>query len=225
MITILILFGIPTVFLIGAVKVFNRHSKFVKEIDFANKYRNKFNQFANKYFQSYGRFNSISGEFDGELYVWLTMNVNKIQGNLGTFGLVNYVAPFQTYKVSNYQIVLNAIPKFRDGSVKDFDTHWVDDCLLRYIGHLEENSKEIKKNLRNPIVWFSEGIKEILSIPIIILGWFGIISNRTIDSVKDSLIYRVISGLVALVAFISGVVTIVLGYEQTVEFLMRLIGK
>ena len=224
MITTLIIFGILTVFIIGFVQVYNRHSRVVKKISFAGEYRNKFVEFANKYFQTYDRYNR-SGDFDGELYVWLTMNVSKIQGNLGTFGVMDYIAPFQTYRVSNYQIVINTIPKFRDGSVKDFDTNSVDDCLLRYIGYLEEYSKDTQKNLRNPIVWFREGFREILSIPIFILNWFGIISNRTVNSIKDSLIYKVISGLIALVTLVSGLVTIVVGYDQTVKFIFGLIGK
>jgi hypothetical protein len=117
MITTLIILGILTVFIIGFVQVYNRHSRVVKKIDFAGEYRNKFVDFANKYFQTYDRY-SRSGDFDGELYVWLTMNVSKIQSNLGTFGVMDYIAPFQTYRVSNYQIVINTIPKFRDGSGK-----------------------------------------------------------------------------------------------------------
>lgn len=224
MITLLIILGILTVFIIGFVQVYNRHSRVVKKIDFAGEYRNKFIEFSNKYFETYDRW-SRAGDFDGQLYVWLTMNVSKIQGNLGTFGIMDYIAPFQTYRVSNYQIVINTIPKFRDGTVKDFDVNSVDDCLLRYIGYLEEYSQDTQKNLRNPIVWFREGFREILSVPIFILSWFGIISNRTVNSIKDSLIYKVISGLIALVTLVSGVVTIIVGYDQTIEFINRLIGR
>jgi len=153
MITALILLGILTVLIIGFVQVYNRHLKVVKNISFAGEYRNKFIEFSNKYFETYGRW-SRAGDFDGQLYVWLTMNVSKIQGNLGTFGIMDYIAPFQTYRVSNYQIVINTIPKFRDGTVKDFDVNSVDDCLLRYIGYLEEYSQDTQKNLKNLLVWF-----------------------------------------------------------------------
>lgn len=224
MITLLIILGILTVFIIGFVQVYNRHSRVVKKIDFAVEYRNKFIEFSNKYFETYDRW-SKAGDFDGQLYVWLTMNVSKIQGNLGTFGIMDFIAPFQTYRVSNYQIVINTIPKFRDGTVKDFDVNSVDDCLLRYIGYLEEYSQDTQKNLRNPIVWFREGFREVLSIPIFILSWFGIISNRTVNAIKDSLIYKVISGLIALVTLVSGLVTIVVGYDQTLDFVKRLLGK
>ncbi|MDN3204320.1 hypothetical protein [Algoriphagus sediminis] len=224
MITAIIISGILVIFIIGFVQVYNRHNRFVKKIDFAGEYRNKFVEFANKYFKNYDRW-SRSGNFDGEQYVWLTMNVSRIQNYLGTFGIMDYIAPFQTYKVSNYQIVINTLPKFRDGSIQDFDVTSVDDCMLRYIGHLEEYQKDTQRNLRNPIIWFREGFREILSIPIFILSWFGIISNRTLNSIKDSLIYKVISGLIALVTLVSGIVTIIVGYEQTLKFINKIVGN
>jgi hypothetical protein len=46
MITTLIILGILTVFIIGFVQVYNRHSRVVKKIDFVGEYRNKFVDFA-----------------------------------------------------------------------------------------------------------------------------------------------------------------------------------
>jgi hypothetical protein len=134
----------------------------MKKIDFAAEYRNKYFEFANKYFQTYDRY-SNSIDFDSDLYIWLTMNVNKIQSNLGNFGRMDIIAPYQAYSVSNYQIVINTLPKFRDGSILDFDTSSVDDCLLRYIGYLEDNKQYTEKDLKNPIVWFREGFQYLLS--------------------------------------------------------------
>lgn len=224
MISFIIILSILTVFIIGFVQVYNRHNRVVKKIDFAGEYRNKFVKFSNKYFENYDRW-SRSGNFDGEQYVWLTMNVCRIQNYVGTFGIMDYIAPFQTYKVSNYQIIINTIPKFRDGSIKDFDVNSVDDSLLRYIGYLDEYQKDTQRNLKNPIIWFREGFREILSIPIFILSWFGIISNRTLNSIKDSLIYKVISGLIALVTLISSIVTIIVGYDQTLKFINTILGN
>jgi hypothetical protein len=42
MTTTLIILGILTVFIIGFVQVYNRHSRVVKKISFAGEYRNKF---------------------------------------------------------------------------------------------------------------------------------------------------------------------------------------
>jgi hypothetical protein len=222
MIITLVILSFLTIFIIGLIQVLNRYSKVVKKIDSASEYRNQFLDFSNKYFEGHDKW-SRSGNFDSEQYVWLTMNVSKMQSELGAFGVMSYISPYQTYKVSNYQIIINTIPKFRDGSITDFDTSAIDDCLLRYIGYLDEYSKSAQKNLKNPFIWFREGFKEILSIPITILNWFGIISNQTVISIKDSLIYTAISGIIALVSLVSGLITITVEYEKVLEFITSLI--
>ena len=224
MITAIIISGIILVLLIGFSKVFKRHSRVTEQIDFAGEYRNKFIELTNKYFQNYDRFNH-SENLDNELYVWLTMNVSKIQSNVGSFGVMSYKPAYQNYMINNYQIIINTLPKFREGQVEHFDVGSVDDCLLRYLGHLEECRRDSGKNLKNPIIWFREGFKEVISIPIFILSWFGIFSRRTVDTITDSLIFKIIAGLIALVTLASGLVTIFVGYDQTVEFLTRLLGK
>jgi hypothetical protein len=214
--------GFVCILVVGFLQVFNNQKRLVKKLNFSDEYRNKFAEFSNKYFKDYDRW-SQSGEFDGELYVWLTMNVNKMQEYLGTFGVVEYLAPFQTYKVSNYQVVINTLPLFRDGKVKSFDVNSVDDCLLRYIGFLDNIQNENFKNIKNPVIWFREGIREILSIPIFLLSWFGIISNRAVDSIKNSLLFKLVAGLISLVTFISGLVTIIVGKDLTLEFIQNLL--
>jgi len=224
MVTAIILIGCFLVFLIGFIEVYKRHSRVIKKIEFASEYRNKFVEFGNKYFKNYERWNR-SGNLDSELYVWLTMNVSKIQNYVGSFGVMSYKPAFQNYMINNYQIIINTIPKFREGQVENFDVGAVDDCLLRYIGHLEEYSKETLRNLKNPVIWFREGFKEIISIPIFILNWFGIFSSRTVNSIMDSIIYKILTGIIALVTFVSGLVTIILGYDQTIAFINRFLGK
>jgi hypothetical protein len=224
MITVFIIVGILILFVLGLIEVYKRHSRVVSKIDFAAEYRNKFIELANKYFQDCDRYNR-SGTLNNELYVWLTLNVSKIQSNVGTFGVMSYKPAFQNYIINNYQIIINTLPKFRDGQIQNFDVGSVDDCLIRYIGYLEEYKKETGKNVKNPIVWFREGFKEIISIPLFILSSFGIFSRRTVDSIMDSVIFKILAGLIALVTLVSGLVTIVVGYDQTVKFVIDLMGK
>lgn len=103
MITIFIILGILCIAVIGFVLVYNRHSRVIKRIEFAGEYRNKFIEFANKYFKNYDRW-SRSGDFDGELYVWLTMNVSKIQNYVGSFGEMTYKPAFQNYMINNCKL-------------------------------------------------------------------------------------------------------------------------
>jgi len=216
MITTLIILGILIVFIIGLFQVYKRHSTVVKKIDFASEYRNKFIEFTKIH-----RSENFEDDKYGELYIWLTMNVNKIQNMVGTFGKMAYHPSFQNYIIQDYQIIINTIPKFRQRQIEEFDVLSVDDCLLRYIGYLQDYTKETQKNLKNPFIWFREGFREILSIPIFILNWFGIISNQAVNSIKDSLIYKIISGLIALVTLLSGIATLILGFDELKEFINR----
>lgn len=224
MTTIFIIAGILIVFVVGFINVYKRHSRIVEKIDFAGEFRNKFVELANIYFQDAAKY-SRSGTLDNDLYVWLTLNVSKMQSIVGSFGVMSYKPAFQNYMVNNYQIIINTLPKFREGQVHHFDASSVDDCLLRYIGSSEEYKKEMESNLKNPLVWFREGFQVIFSIPLFIFRAFGIFSPMTVHSITDSAIFRILSGLISLVTLVSGLVTIVVGFDQTIEFLSKLLEK
>lgn len=217
--------GLIVILIIGLVKMLRGHRKVIDAHNFICEYRDKFIGFANKYFENYDRICGIRGSFDGELYTWLTKNVNKAQELLGHTGTMEYIAAFRQYRISNYQIVINTLPKFRDGSVEIFDVNSTDDCLLRYLGQLDEIFEKSKKTLKNPVIWFKIGIQEIVSIPLFVLHWFGIFSNRTVNRIIGGTLYKIITGIIALVTLISGLVTIIAGKEQTIEFVRNMIGK
>ena len=224
MTTTIIIIGILLIFLIGFIQLFRNHSNTIKKHEFASEYRNKFIEFANKYFEQYDRY-SKSGNLDSELYVWLTKNVSKIQSNVGNFGVMSYKPAFQNYMINNYQLIINTIPKFREGQVENFDVTSVDDCLLMYIGHIEELSEETLKNLKNPIIWFRVGFQEIISIPLFVLNWFGIFSKRTVNGIMESTFYKILTGIIALITLLSGIVTIIQGKEKTIEFINKIFGN
>lgn len=224
MTTTIIIIGILLIFLIGFIQLFRTHSRTRKKHEFASEYRNKFIEFANKYFEQYDKW-SKTGNLDNELYVWLTKNVSKIQNYVGGFGVMSYKPAFQNYMINNYQLIINTIPKFREGQVENFDVTSVDDCLLRYIGHIEERIEDTFKNLKNPIIWFRIGFQEIISIPLFILNWFGIFSKSRVNGIMESAIYKIFTGIIALITLLSGIVTIIQGKEKTIEYINRMFGN
>lgn len=195
-----------------------------EKLSFTTEYRNQFVEFTNNFYKSYDRFDR-RGEIDHEKYVWLTKNANKMQGMLGQTGLMDYIGPFQQYKISNYNIVLNTIPKFRDKAITEFDVNSVDDCLLRYIGIVEEQTNERSRQLKNPFLWLKQGFKEFFSLPIYIVNWFGIIPDRIVGKITSNLIFNILVGIGGFVTFVSGLVTIIQGKEQTIDFIKKLFGK
>jgi len=62
------------------------------------------------------------------------MDSNKIQYMMRHYGVVGYTPPFGKYRDTQYHVIINTLPKFRDNSLTRDDIHLVDDCLLRYLG-------------------------------------------------------------------------------------------
>lgn len=221
--TFLIIVVLTAFLFYGFLTIFKESKRIIDKLNFAVEYRNKFVEFANIYFSKYDRFER-KGEVDNQLYVWLTKNVNKIQSQVGQNGTIHYVAPFRQYQISNYQVIINSIPKFRDGNVQEFDVNSVDDCLLRYIGQLEEYEKTINAELKNPFIWFRQGVQEALILPLLIFKWFGIFSSNFFYKIKQSLLYKIFSGIMALVTLFSGIVTIIVGWDQTIIWIKHFIN-
>lgn len=89
-----------------------------------------------------------------------------------------------------------------------------DDMFIRHLGTLKEAEKSIRKNLVNPFSCFSDGIKFIVSLPILLLHWFGFISDETTRRAKHNWIIKLLNIIVTLVGFIGGLMSIVMGWNE-----------
>lgn len=190
------------------------HSLNEKEIEFTYEFRNKFVEFSNQYLGQTQTFNS-------QIYEWLMTNTVKIQTIVGYNGIIEYIAPFNKYVVPNYHIIANSIPKFRDGTVSNLDIQWVDDCLLRRMGVLKEKIKKDNREIRNPFMWFGKGIKNLISFPIYMISWLGIIPVKSALKITSNAFFNFISGIASLIVIISGIVTIVEGWDSVIKFIER----
>lgn len=166
-----------------------------------------------------------SGGSDSEAYSWLIHRSHKMQGEMGSFGVVhNYKPPYQNYVITNYDIILNMIPDLRRCLEDDLLSrnlahqymNALQEAIVRYVGSIEDDRSDIINEIKNPVKWLRNGIRDIVAVPAYLLGWFGIISESTLQRWVSSLIFSVISGVVALAGFASAIVTIVIGWEQFV---------
>lgn len=66
----------------------------------------------------------------------------------------------------------------------------------------------------NPFSCFSDGIKFIVSLPILLLHWFGFISDETTRRAKHNWIIKLLNIIVTLVGFIGGLMSIVMGWNE-----------
>ena len=209
--------SIVVLLIIGFISALKQVRSNAKKIDFANEFHSKADALFNMVLEQ--------GGYQSNEYVWLTKNSNEMQSNMGVFGVMFYMEPFNRASYSNYQIVINTVAKVRQGHFKSFDAVSCTDAILRYIGAEEAKRKGLIKNLKNPFYWFTEGVKIIISIPIYLLNAFGILSDRNAAKAVGSTILKIISGIVALIGFLGSLADAIVGRAEVLSFFKNLFHK
>ncbi|EIM65473.1 hypothetical protein [Desulfobacter postgatei] len=195
-----------------------RHYRFKYEfgIEFLNNLQ--------KYWESSGK--------DWDTYSWLIHRSNKMQGEMGGHGVTHgYKPPYQNFIIKRYEIILNMIPELRKCLENDLLRtnplasqyfNALQESLVRYIGSIEDMETDLKKELKNPIKWFRHGVRDIVALPAYLLGWLGVISDLTVKRIVSSLLFSAISGIFALVGFVSAILTIVIGWDKFLEIVTKI---
>lgn len=192
----------------------------IKRINFTNDYHSKFIKLINE-IQSQKKFNQ-------NLYYELTSDVKAMQEELGSDGVYAHVTDnLNGFSATNYQMLINFLPELRnvlndysnsvmmiryDQSAKDCD-----DMFIRHIGTLNRLEKSYKKNLFNPFSCFSSGMRFIVSLPILILHWFGFISPESTRKAKRNWFIKFLSFIVTLAGFISAIISIFIGWNDFIQ--------
>lgn len=210
LIGIIIIIIIELIFKIIESYRLNLRKKFL--LEFGDKF--------NKYCESRGQ--------NSEIYAWLINRSYKMQRELGVLGLVDYKAPFSNHLISNYQIILNAIPEVRNEYQMGFGhehAHLISETLIRFDGWIGDVNENHKKKLVNPIILFRDGIRRIIGLPIWLLKEFGVFSTKFADFLTDNYLFKLISSLFALLSFISAVITVVTGWEAFIKTINKFVSN
>ena len=101
---------------------------------------------------------------------------------------------------------------------------WCHNFFLRKMGIIDEYRKNEIRRLFNPIYDLTSSIKAILGIPIDILFSVGLISSKSLSKVKDSVLFKLCSGIISILTFLSVIITIVIGWNQFIEIVKNLIN-
>lgn len=168
---------------------------------------------------------------DFSAYEWLTLNVNRMQTQLGSQGLMTFKPPFANHMIHNYPIVLNILPELRTCLTDDLLSRnllhqyrdMLDDALLRHQGSLIERRRDALSALKNPFAWVTTGISTVLSAPLWFLAAVGVIPLAFASRIAASRFYRVLSGLIATVGFVSAIVGLVTGWDQFMTILRKVL--
>jgi len=186
--------------------------------------------FTTEYFETLKAYIQSNGQ-DVEKYSWLTRKSSKIQTLMGSFGLVDYKPAAQNYIYKNYQLIVNGLGELRSyyndnyvfSRLANEMSQTLQEALIRYIGVLEEHRDFYISQLKNPIIWFREGVRVIIALPINLLSWFGIINPLAVATITTNIIFRFFSGIIAFLTFLGTIVTLVVGWNDFVSILFKFI--
>ena len=189
----------------GFIKIGLRIRKYNKQHDFAREYLSKLKS----YVDSTGR--------NIDDYGWMIHRSSKMQHHLGRLGILrDYQPPYKNFIFNSYPIILNMLPDLRNSigdeimrSIAYQYANTLQETLVRHIGCVEDNLEFHVNDLKNPVKWLREGVREIVAIPVYLLSWLGIVSESIANKVVTSIIFKMLSGILALLGFISALVTIV----------------
>jgi len=210
---------------VGHFRIRMRIKSLVKRLEFTIDYGNDFVDLGNHFVRT--------GNIDTKLYTKLITSVDKMQEELGQEGiLAEMIDPLRNLKVKNYQLLINFLPEMRSGLYQEggdimrtrFNQNMClcDDMFHRHDGSLRRQIDTDKERQYNPFYCFAEGIRLIVSFPVSVLEWTGIISGVSSGKIVRSKVFRVIECISILVGLISSIVTIILGYEGILSLFERL---
>ena len=197
-----------------------------ERLNFTRDYRNKFITYVNSIVSNH--------IFDQKLYYELTSDVNKMQYELGADGVYAHLTDnLKGYSVKNYQLLINFLPETRN-ILNDINNiimqnrymqsiQSCDDMFIRHIGTLNQLDEQIRKNLYNPFSNFAQGIRFFVSLPWLILNWFGFISIETKRKITGNFIIKLLNFLVTIVGFASNIIAIFVGWEPFLLIIKKLI--
>lgn len=205
------------VIIVGFISKFLELGDIRKRYEFTHEYRNKFINFINELF--------TNRNFNQSVYHYLTAKVKEMQYELGADGVYAYVQDnLKGYATKNYELLVNFLPETRNvirnqGNIILME-RWnqeaqdCDDMFLRHLGSLKLAEEKTKKNIINPFSDFAEGVKLIVSLPVLLLKWFGFISEERSKKIKKNIILKIINFIVTTVGFVSEIMAIVMGWDD-----------
>jgi len=200
--------------IVGYFSILKKQKRLIAKHLFAAEYLNKFNEFSAQILQQ--------EKLNEKSFIWLTKNVDKMQEMLGIIGIVQYRPAFERHIVGDYQILINTLTQITNRMAHEDDIRTCISILLRFVGILENRVSEINKNLRNPFVWFSEGVRLAITSPLYLLYSFGLLGSSTAEKLSESPLARLISGIIALVGFLASIVQILQGWDDIIKLLKSL---
>ena len=183
----------------------------------------EFNEKLRQYISSNGK--------NHELYGWLIHRSNKMQLQMEASGIiVLYRPPYANYQYKNYPIILNMLPELHRtlrndvlsrGDLPESYASTLLESTVRHIGIIDDQGEDLFAELKNPFIWFANGVNILLATPVRVLGWIGVIGETGVDLLTSNFLFKASAALVALIGLVSSIIGIVTGWNQFLQWLEK----
>lgn len=172
------------------------------------------------------------GSLKENLYVKLVEESGSMQEELGADGVYAYAQdPLKNMAMKDYQLLYNFFSEIRlyiserdDSIMRNRFGHLAEECIdsfIRHSGTLTALYKFYLKQAVNPFVWIFEGMRIILSLPILLLRAFGVLSSIGVGKVLDSPMVKLLGVIATLAGIVSAIMSITMGWDKFLEMFHR----
>lgn len=196
---------------IGAIRSILGIFEAKREIGFAKEYAEKFQRYARLYVNSHIRNSHPSAKerrAEAELYNWLALHANKMQRDLGDSGVGTQAHPAVGLVNTNCPILTHTLSNMGAGSYV-FPTNDITTCqnmLLAHLGDMEEYCSRMVKRSINPVLWLTEGVRALVTLPFWLAYESGLIGYGAYAKAGGSFIVRLIAFIVPIASLAVGIV-------------------
>jgi len=130
-------------------------------------------QFIEQYIKKFQRFSeSYQGEFDPDLYHWLTHRVLRAQTLAGDAAVwETFDSKLQEDAAQRSASLVDTLDQMGQHSVPTDRVTSLTSFLVRYLGGLDDFIDNLKRQQKNPLLLFRQGIQGILLAPAMALRW------------------------------------------------------
>ena len=176
-------------------------------------------RFGKKYLLKYKQLVD-SGPSEKKHYQWLLRNVDKMEYQMGEYGLIGYRPPFANYQIQNYAALSNTLLNIRTPAAVDLAGTQA--LLERYIGARDNQIAKKWKEIFNPLIWLTRAVRLILlDGPLWIFRSVGLMSGNTENKIRN---YSLVNPIIGTITLLGSLASIVSGWNSLVKFLSQIFG-
>jgi hypothetical protein len=164
-----------------------------------------------EFMQTFRRFVDSVGE-DREAFGWLLHRSHRMQELVASQGNFAIKRPFASSSQSGYLIITNGLQETemylrdRDLQRQGLDmAGMMDNAMVRQLGILDDEIEVDAAAIKNPMTWFREGVGTLVRAPLTVLEYFNILTPAFVANIEGSRIFKVLTGIAALLTLIGGI--------------------